>query len=387
MRAQRVLQVVLSLNPGGTERLVLELAARLHAEIPMHVVCLDDAGKWAGEIQDRGITVDALGRRPGFRPELGRAIARLAREHRATLIHAHQYSPFVYSCLSRLSGLGVPLVFTEHGRQSAAPPSSKRRAANLLLRRFAARVFAVSEELKRHMAAEGFSARSIEVIYNGIDVGPRPHEHGRAGIRAELGVSDTEFVIGTIGRLDPVKGFDTLMRAVARLPPALDPTLLIIGDGPEREALGRLADGELSGCRVRLIGHRDNARRYLPAFDVFVNSSESEGISLTILEAMAAALPVLVTRVGGTPEVIDESCGWLTPAGDPATMAAALVSIASQEELRKAMGSRARERVETRFTLDRMVGDYREVYLSATGRSEPAREAAFHAQTPGQIED
>src|SRR6186997_1231624 len=90
----RVLQIVTALNPGGTERLVVELATRLHGECPMMVCCLDEEGSWATHVRDAGIPVRALGRRPGFRPELGWRIAALAREHRATVLHAHHYSPF-----------------------------------------------------------------------------------------------------------------------------------------------------------------------------------------------------------------------------------------------------------------------------------------------------
>jgi L-malate glycosyltransferase len=362
----RVLQVILSFNPGGTERLVLELAARLHGEMPMKVVCLDDPGPWAHEVQSRGIEVEALRRSHGFRPGLGLAIARAAHRHGASIIHAHQYSPFVYSCLARLRRPGIQVVFTEHGRLSDAPPSAKRRTANRVLRNLPARVFSVSEDLKRHLVAEGFAADSVDVIYNGIDVGPLPDPAARASARASPSISDDELVIGTIGRLDPVKDFGTLMRAVAALPESHRARLVIIGDGPERSRLEQLAAGLAAGSRIRLVGHRDNARQWLPAFDIFVNSSISEGVSLTILEAMAAGLPVIATRVGGTPEVVDESCGRLVPARDPASLEALLRSIAQQRDERRQLGRRARERVETRFTLDRMIGEYRAIYRSTT---------------------
>src|SRR4029453_12233780 len=123
----RVLQVALSLNPGGTERLVVELAARLHRELPTMICCLDEPGSWAREVEARGIQVRALGRTPGFRPQLSFALAHVASEHRADVIHAHHYSPFVYSCLALLRRPSVRLVFTEHGRLSDTPPSSKRK--------------------------------------------------------------------------------------------------------------------------------------------------------------------------------------------------------------------------------------------------------------------
>ena len=122
MTEPRILQVVLSLNAGGTERLVLELVKRLHADMPMAVCCLDAAGLWGEQLRESGVAVDALNRRPGFHPLLGRHIARAAARHRADVIHCHHYSPFVYSALARLWRPNLRIVFTEHGRLSDAPP-------------------------------------------------------------------------------------------------------------------------------------------------------------------------------------------------------------------------------------------------------------------------
>jgi glycosyltransferase involved in cell wall biosynthesis len=358
----RVLQVVLSLNPGGTERLVLELAARLHAELPTAVCCLDDAGAWAGDLETRGIHVTALGRRSGFRPGLALGVARAASAHRATVIHAHHYSPFVYAGLARALRPGLRLVFTEHGRLSDAPPSTRRRAANRALSRLPHEVFTVSEDLRRHILAEGFPPESVSVIYNGIDVGPRPSAELRAEVRRSLGFTDRSFVIGTIARLDPVKDLATLVRAMATLDLDRPAELLVVGDGPERSALEAVAAEAGVGERIHFLGHRDDARRLLAACDTYVNSSISEGVSLTILEAMAAGLPIVATRVGGTPEVVDDASGRLVEPRDPRAIATAVAGLAAEPAIARALGDNARRRVETRFTLDRMVREYAAAY-------------------------
>jgi glycosyltransferase involved in cell wall biosynthesis len=361
--------VVLSLNPGGTERLVVDLTSRLNADLPTMVCCLDAEGAWASELRSRRIEVVALGRGPGFRPRLGHAIAALAERHRATVIHAHHYSPFVYSCVARLWRPGLRVVFTEHGRLSDAPPSSKRRLANQVLARFPHKIFAVSEGLKAHMVGEGFSADAIDVLYNGIDVGPLPDAAARSRARERLGVGPDVLVIGTIARLDPVKDLETLIRAVAQVseasnlgPGVRSPLLIIVGDGSERARLENVAaELRVTSC-VRFLGHRDDARDYLAACDIYANSSITEGVSLTILEAMAAGVPVVATRVGGTPEVIDQTCGRLTPPRDPAAFASAVMELAADPALRLRLGQRGRQVVETRFTLDRMVRQYRCAY-------------------------
>jgi glycosyltransferase involved in cell wall biosynthesis len=362
----KVLQVVLSLNPGGTERLVVELVRRLRPELAMAVCCLDEAGSWGEVLRGEDIGVTALRRRAGFQPTLGRAIARIAAQHRARVVHCHHYSPFVYASIARLWSPTLRIVFTEHGRLSDAPPSAKRRTANRLLSHAPREVFTVSSELKQHLVAEGFPTGRVNVIYNGIDVGAVPPIGMRARVRRELGVPDDAVVVGTVARLDPVKDIHTLIRAVAlRHGTSAQTILLVIGDGSERAVLETTAREIGVASSVRFLGHRDDARDLLVACDLYANSSISEGISLTILEAMAAGLPVVATRVGGTPEIVDASCGRLVPARDPQALADALTALAADAPLRQMLGRRARARVEERFTLDRMVREYRDAYYAA----------------------
>jgi len=363
LRNARVLQVVLSLNPGGTERLVLDLVTRLHDDIPMSVCCLDDAGAWAEQLTSRGIEVTSLQRLPGFHPRLGSDIHAVARRHGATAIHAHHYSPFVYSCLARVWQPRTHLIFTEHGRVSDAPPSARRRLANQFFSRFPTRVCAVSGDLREHIVQEGFAPSQVEVIYNGIHVHPAAPAGARTNVRARLGIDDGTLVVGTIARLDPVKDLGTLLQGAARVRASRPVHIVVIGDGPERAALhAQAADLGLAGD-VTWLGHRDDARDWLPGCDVFVNCSTSEGVSLTILEAMAAALPVIATRVGGTPEVVTDGCGVLVPARAPSAIADALMQLAGDATRREAIGAAARRRVVDHFSLDRMVEDYRRIYM------------------------
>ena len=182
----RVLQVALSLDPGGTERLVVELARRLPSGFESAVCCLDSPGAWGEELRREGVPVHALNRRPGFHPSLGARIAAVARDTGAGVIHCHQYSPYVYGCLAKLLRPGLRLVFTEHGRLSQAPPSPKRARVNPWLARIPGARFAVCEELRSFLIAEGFPPARIGVVYNGIDVGPPPTPSDRAEARAAL---------------------------------------------------------------------------------------------------------------------------------------------------------------------------------------------------------
>lgn len=358
----RVLQVVLSLNPGGTERLVIELARRLRESIPMAVCCLDEPGAWAAQLMDSGVTVHALERRHGFDARVGRDVGRIAQAHRATVMHCHHYSPFVYGSIARLWGARCAVVFTEHGRLSDARPSLKRRAANVVLSRLPDRVFAVSQELRRHLVAEGFPADTVDVIYNGIDPDPDVDLTAGARIRHQFNISPNTLVIGSVGRLDPVKDLVSLITALVTIRRNHRAELVIVGDGSERARLEAAAVECGVAPFVHFVGYRSDAREWLAGCDVYVNSSISEGVSLTILEAMAASLPVIATNVGGTPEVLDSTCGILIPPRDPAAIAVALARLACDSRLRAELGRAARKRVEERFTLERMIHEYSGVY-------------------------
>ncbi len=364
-----VLQVVLSLGAGGTERLVIDISRALAAEAEVHCCCLDAPGEWAGQLAEAGIGVSALARRPGFRPGLARRIAAIAAAQRATVLHCHHYTPFVYGYLASLLRPATRVVYTEHGRLSDAPPSAKRRLANALFGRTRARVFAVSEDLRRHMIAEGFPAARVAVVHNGIDPGPPASPARRAAARAALGVSAETLCAVTVARLDPVKDLATMLEGLALARAGgLPCTLTVIGDGPERAALERRASAPGLAGAVTFLGQRDDVRALLPAFDLYLNSSVHEGVSVTILEAMAASLPVVATAVGGNPEVVAEpETGLLVPARSPERLAAAIGRLATDPEGRQAMGAAARRRLEQRFSFERMLASYRAAYAGEQG--------------------
>jgi glycosyltransferase involved in cell wall biosynthesis len=200
----------------------------------------------------------------------------------------------------------------------------------------------------------------IRVIRNGIDLAgsPRP-------LRTVSGWRAVH-----VARLNVVKDQTTLLRA-ARMVLDREPRfeLDIVGDGEMRPALERLAAELQLGSAVRFHGYRDDVRPFLAAADAFVLSSVSEGIAISLLEAMAAALPVVATRVGGTPEVVvDSGTGYLVPARDPAAMAEALITLLSQPEHARSLGDAGRARVEECFTLGATVQAYESLYLEMLNR-------------------
>jgi glycosyltransferase involved in cell wall biosynthesis len=214
------------------------------------------------------------------------------------------------------------------------------------------------------MVAEGFSSRQVGVIYNGIDPGPAPSPSRTAEVRARLGIAPGVLAVGAVGRLDPVKDVPTLLAGFRSFVASGAPAhLVLVGDGPERSRVEQLVRESGLDARVTLTGYRADARELLSGFDVYVNSSVFEGVSLTILEAMAAGLPVVATRVGGTREVVvDEDTGLLIPSRDPRAVAEALRHLASDASRRRDFGLAGRQRVEQRFAASRMVAEYAAAY-------------------------
>jgi glycosyltransferase involved in cell wall biosynthesis len=358
------MQLVLSLAPGGTERLVIEIVRALSPRIESVVCCLDEPGAWADELVAIGVPVLSLSRAPGFHPGLALRLAHILKQRRIDIVHCHHYSPYVYGLLAAVVTPGTRVVFTEHGRLSTAAPSRKRRLVNPVLGRWPGRICAVSADLRNHMIAEGFPASRVDVTYNGIEPGRRSTPQQRSAARAELGIGDDAFVVGTVGRLDPVKNLDVLLHAHALLT-SKHPQLrtVIVGDGAERAALETCAAALGIADAVIFAGYRSDVRAVMPAFDLYANTSHYEGVSLTILEAMATALPVVATRVGGNPEVvIDRETGLLVPpvAG---SVADAIASLIHDARRRRTMGDAGRFRVKRHFSIARMVEEYAGVYL------------------------
>lgn len=375
----RLAYVVHALNPGGTERLVVDMAMAFASRFRIAVFCLDEPGAWAATLRAAGIPVHGLWRQPGLDLSIAGTLAGCLREFGADIVHAHQCSAWFYSALARLRHPAPRLLFEEHGRFYPEVDSPRRRFVNrVLIRRLTHRFVAVSEDIRTRLARyEGLDAGQIEVVYNGVAPAPVLRPEARARLRARLGLGADDFVIGTVGRFDPIKNLPMLVSAfekVAKEQPCL--RLLLVGDGPEHKAIARRIDEAGIGERAVLTGHRDDARQLAQCMDMFVLASFSEGTSMALLEAMAAAVPVAVTRVGGNPEiVVDGQTGWAVPSDDVEALATVLRQAHARPDQRSRYGEAGRRRFEQRFTFAGMIEAYRSIYA---GLATPA-----HRFVPG----
>jgi glycosyltransferase involved in cell wall biosynthesis len=366
IRSIGVMHVVHTLNVGGAEKLVYDLSRAVDRDRFRPVVaCLDEAGKLAPGLRDAGVPVEVLHRKPGLRPDLVLRLAGLIRRHRIDVVHAHQYTPWFYGLLAARTSRRATTLLTEHGRHHPDVRKPRRVLANQALWRLNGQAVAVSEFTRQALIHnDGFPEHAVSVLYNGVDLRRFEDVPDRAAIRAGLDIDPNAPVMGTCARMSPEKNLPMMVEAFAatrqKHPNAV---LAIAGDGPARPDVEAKRDALGLGDSVRLLGFRDDVPSIVSMLDVFCLSSLTEGTSVTLLEAMYAARPAVVTDVGGNPEiVVAGETGRLVPSGDAVAFGAAVLGFFDDPDSAAAFGAAGRARVEARFTFQGMVHAYERLY-------------------------
>jgi sugar transferase (PEP-CTERM/EpsH1 system associated) len=367
-----ICHIIFRLDVGGLENGLVNLINHLPADRFSHaIICLQYAGDFKRRITRPNVVIHELHKGEGKAPHLYGRVWRLVRELRPDIVHTRNLPTIDMLLPARLAG-AKRLVHGEHGLDQLELHGSHRkynwlrRASRLLVRHY----IAVSHDLTAWLhQCIGIPAQRISTIHNGVDTerfhpGERPAELLPDGF-----LPDDAFVIGTLGRFEPVKDQLNLARAFVELlqrRPELRARarLVLVGDG----ALHGEIESVLDQGDVRelcwLPGFRDDAAALYRCLDVFVLPSRREGISNTLLEAMASGVPVVATRVGGNPEILSEGeTGQLVPAEDPPALADALQDYLDDPALLRHHGRVAREAALRDFSLRAMVDRYQAVYL------------------------
>lgn len=371
---------------AGAEMLAADLTRQLKDRYRFVFLCLDEIGPLGEELAGEGFTVIDLKRTPGVDLALAKRLAQAVGEHRIGLLHAHQYTPFFYASASRLPPARFwptgrpPILFTEHGRHYPDERRAKRVLANRFLLAKRDRVTAVATWIKQALIDhEGIAGHRIEVVLNGID--PTRFSLAtpelRRKVRRELGLADHQVAIMQVARFHPVKDHETAVRGFAdaqtQVPGPLEPILFLVGEGEKKEAVESQVRQLGLSDRVRFLGIRKDIARLLAAADVFLLSSLSEGISVTLLEAMGAGLPIVATNVGGNGEVVaDGQTGLLSPRGDAQTLGRNLARLITEADLRSRLGGKGRKRLLDIFTQDRMHARYAAIYHDMLALAAPS---------------
>lgn len=364
---KKILYVTTSTGLGGAEKTLSLIASSLpKAEFEVAgVVSLKPIGFYGERLRAAGMRVDVLGMDRVPRPSDLARLREIIEETRPDVVHAFLYTAIQLSRLAkRLSSHKFKLVTSPRAIFRFRGPVL--RQLDRLMKGADDMLISECEASRQYLLKSmGYSPERVVTVLNGLEPDAcRPKEGDRPRVRGALGLKDSDFLVGTVGRIDPQKDPEALIAAVVSLLPA-HPGLraILIGDGPLQTRLGEgLMRSGLSD-KIWLVGVKPETREWFSAMDLFVLPSRFEGLPNVLLEAMAAGLPVIATAVDGTVEVVeDKKTGCLVAPGRPAELAKAIKTLMEDAPLRARLAKAGQEEVERRFTLGRMIAEYADVY-------------------------
>jgi glycosyltransferase involved in cell wall biosynthesis len=347
---------------GGAEEMVLNLVRHLPTRFEPVVCCINEAGPIGEEIRKTGTPVAVLGLTPGLRhPSHIGGIRRYLRETKPAIVHTFLLTASLYGRLAALLE-HVPIVI---GTEVNIYERKRRHhilAERMLMGRTSRVVVSANSVRDFYVSQIHADPAKIDVVYNAVDWKSIQPARSRVEVRASLGIEANARLAGVIARLTEQKGHRYLFRAMAT--PALgDMHLIVVGDGDLRDALKQDAQALSIASRVHFLGARRDLGDLLSAIDVFVMPSLWEGLPLSMILAMGAGLPVVVTSVAGIPEVVENGkTGWLVPAGNVVGLSQALAEVFAEPARAASVGQAAREFVLPRFGVDTYVNSVAGLY-------------------------
>ena len=365
MQKIKVLHVLHSFGIGGMEKGIAMLINHASPEFTHEILCLTTSGD-SRHLIPAEIRIHEMHKPPGNSVGFLYRLVRKIREIQPDIVHTRNWGGMDAIIAARLAGCRS-VVHGEHGWGMDDPQGNnrKRKLLRRLLSLGVTEFTAVSQQIKVWLENDVRVFKPVTQIYNGVDFVSGQNGGGEGNIRQELNLPESALLIGTVGRLDPIKDQAGLIEVFSKLRESLaDCHLLIVGDGPERK---NLKQKQVEG--VHLLGMRADVTDILKSLDVFVLPSLNEGISNTILEAMAAGLPVVATAVGGTPELIEtEKNGLLVESRDYPALTAALLRYAKDKDMRVEHGRINSAIIREKFSVLAMVANYESVWRRVANR-------------------
>ncbi len=368
-----VLHLIDSGGMYGAEKVVLTLLKELQdSQYPGILGCIreneNERLQIASEAEKEGIRVQYFTMRRGLSFSGLQNIRKFIEDQDLNLVHSHGYKSNIF--LSLLPGRNFKAVSTVHGwaKQSAGMKGKLYEFLDALALKRMNKVIAVSKAVLKDLAERGLKRDRVNLIYNGIKINTDISFFDRLSIRQKYGIPPDVFVIGAVGRLSQVKGHSYLIEAMPSiLKERPDCRLVIAGDGPLNKDLEFLIKKLNLAGNVKLPGYVGEIEPFLAMIDLFAMPSLSEGLPISLLEAVASGKPVLASAVGGIPEVIHSSDhGILVPPADSSSIAGAVKSLFSEKDRMQRMSTLGREFVRSQFSSVRMADDYLSVYSSLT---------------------
>lgn len=355
----RIVHLIYSFETGGLEKGIATVVNNASPLFEHVILCLTTSGE-SERLLPPNTQVVELHKPQGNSPLSLLKLSRVLKSLRPDIVHTRNWSGMDGIIAARMAGIRAVL-HGEHGWGMEDPQGlhTKRVLIRRFLSRWVSEYTCVSKQIENWLRNDVRVRKPVTQIYNGVDAEKYCPGNGRDQIRAELGLAADIPLVGVVGRLDPIKDHPTLFRAFEAVRTVLpEARLLVAGDGPERKRLeGQAGEG------VIFLGNRSDVPEILRALDLFVLPSLNEGISNTILEAMATGTPVVATRVGGNPELVEDECtGILVKPGDFQSMASAILRYLEHADLRARHSEAGRQSVLKRFSIEAMVRSYEAIY-------------------------
>jgi L-malate glycosyltransferase len=368
----KVFHIVFSLDSGGLENGVVNLCNSLDRDRFAPSICVfQGGGALESRVDANRVDILEVKRCCRYDPTLPFRLAKAIHQSGAHIVHTHSWGTLVEGFGGAKMSRTPVVIHGEHGLLEARP-------RNIPIQRWlwskADSVTAVAEELAERMVkVVRFPRMRINVIHNGVDTERfRPIENCESTLRAKYGLPATGVILGMVARLAPVKNHAGVFHAVARLiEQGIDTDLMVAGDGPLWESLHQLARELHIHERVHFLGNVNPIEEVYRTIDVFILNSQSEGMSNTILEAMASGLPVVATAVGANPQLIcDRETGYLVKVNDVESLCRVIGELVGDFRLRTTMGQKGRLRAEVHYSVKRMVQDYSNLYIDLAQKSK-----------------
>ncbi|MEO8386752.1 MAG: glycosyltransferase [Betaproteobacteria bacterium] len=358
-----VLHVLLNLDPGGLENGVVNVVNGLDKqEFHSSVCCLQHKGVFAQRIQGDTIVFE-MGHTKGNNFLLPLRLAARMRTLRPDIVHTRNPESFFYGFVAaKLAGV-TAIVHSEHGRNF--PDSNLRHRVQGIFSKHTDCIFALTGNLRDSLIKHvGIAPEKIDVIYNGVDL-KKFQSYECSTIRQQIGAGN-RLVVGSVGRLVSIKNYKLLIEAMHLLRNRFDLMLVLIGDGPERANLEAQAKGQGLAKHIVFLGHQNDVHKLIGGMDIFVLPSINEGMSNTLIEALAARIPCVASSVGGNPEIIRQNRdGLLFESNDATGLANCIAMLCESPELRSRLAESGRERTISQFSLETMIDNYQRLYRRA----------------------
>ena len=372
-RKLNILHYIETSGPGGAETVLLNIARSIDKSRFNSTAVLHKSDWLHEQLLSNGVETEIIPSRRSWDIFFLMKFIGHCRGHKIDLIHSHLFGANLYSCLAG-AVLGRPVITTFHNELLFRGRLEKFMAIkSAIVRKFASRMVFVAEFMKKdYLNYMRLSGDRMLTVYNGIDLKEYNGETDKSELKKELGIEEGDLIVGHVANFRAPKGHNYLIEAASsvcqRIPGA---RFLLIGH-PGDGTLKKEIEGKIAGLglkeNVRILGFRKDVNRMLQLMDIFVLSSTSEGLPLSVIEAMASSKPVVVTNVGGLPEiVVPDRTGYLVEAKDAGALAEKIMVLLNDEALRKQMGEAGRKLVEERYSLRAMIDNYQQLYEDLAG--------------------